>query len=287
VLRPLAIVVLLVACSARAQANELKCLIEPRRSVLVSASVIGVVDSVKVERSDFVEKGQLVATLESSMQKAAVALAEYRAMGVAEVQSATARLQLGQRRLERGVMLRGENVMSAEELEEIEAEVQLAEADLIQAQQNRRLFALELDQAKAALGLRSIASPVSGVVVKLLLHEGEYADPPQLMEIAEIDPLRVEAYAPVALLGQIGVGSVGYVTMEGPQQRSFTAAVTMVDGVVDAASATFGVRLELPNPDHEVLAGLGCKVEFESQDAAASAPVPAPPVTAGDPVVAR
>jgi multidrug efflux pump subunit AcrA (membrane-fusion protein) len=60
----------------------------------------------------------------------------------------------------------------------------------------------------------------------------------------------------------------------------------MVDGVVDAASATFGVRLELPNPDHEVLAGLACKVEFGSHDAADIVPVPAPPVTAGDPVVA-
>ena len=163
-LRPLAIIVLLVACSARAQANELKCLIEPRRSVVVSASVIGVVDSVKVGRGDFVEKGQLVATLESSMQKAAVALASYRAKGVAEVQSATARLQFDQRRLARGVMLRGENVMSLEELDEIESEVQLAEANLLQAKQNQELFALELDQAKAALGLRSIVSPVSGVV---------------------------------------------------------------------------------------------------------------------------
>jgi hypothetical protein len=37
------------------------------------------------------------------------------------VQSATARLQFDQRRFERGVRLRGENVMSVEELDEIEA----------------------------------------------------------------------------------------------------------------------------------------------------------------------
>ena len=82
------------------------------------------------------------------------------------------------------------------------------------------------------------------------------------MEIAEINPPWVEVYAPVALLGKIEVGSIGSGKLEGPQQCSFTAEVVMVDGVVDAASATFGVRLELPNPNHEVLAGLACTVEF-------------------------
>ena len=41
------------------------------------------------------------------------------------------------------------------------------------------------------------------------------------------------------------------------------ARVTVVDRVVDAASGTFGVRLELPNPDYRLPAGLKCKVRFE------------------------
>jgi membrane fusion protein (multidrug efflux system) len=38
--------------------------------------------------------------------------------------------------------------------------------------------------------------------------------------------------------------------------------VTVVDKVVDAASGTFGVRLELPNPDLKLPAGLKCTVRF-------------------------
>ena len=34
------------------------------------------------------------------------------------------------------------------------------------------------------------------------------------------------------------------------------------DRVVDAASGTFGVRLELPNPGYRLPAGLKCKVRF-------------------------
>jgi multidrug efflux pump subunit AcrA (membrane-fusion protein) len=38
--------------------------------------------------------------------------------------------------------------------------------------------------------------------------------------------------------------------------------VIVVDPVVDAASGTFGVRLELPNPEHAIPAGLKCRVRF-------------------------
>jgi hypothetical protein len=36
----------------------------------------------------------------------------------------------------------------------------------------------------------------------------------------------------------------------------------VVDRVFDASSGTFGVRLELPNPNGAIPAGVRCKVEF-------------------------
>jgi multidrug efflux pump subunit AcrA (membrane-fusion protein) len=41
-----------------------------------------------------------------------------------------------------------------------------------------------------------------------------------------------------------------------------TARVTVVDQVVDAASATFRIRLELPNADHTIVAGVRCRVRL-------------------------
>jgi multidrug efflux pump subunit AcrA (membrane-fusion protein) len=38
--------------------------------------------------------------------------------------------------------------------------------------------------------------------------------------------------------------------------------VVVVDKVVDAASGTLGVRLELPNPDNKIPAGIKCRVTF-------------------------
>jgi hypothetical protein len=36
----------------------------------------------------------------------------------------------------------------------------------------------------------------------------------------------------------------------------------VVDKVIDAASGTLGVRLQMPNPDNKIPAGLKCSVSF-------------------------
>jgi len=66
----------------------------------------------------------------------------------------------------------------------------------------------------------------------------------------------------VELLGAIKVGMQADVTPENPVGQVYKAKVTIVDRVLDAASGTFGVRLELPNPKYRLPAGLKCKVTF-------------------------
>ena len=52
---------------------------------------------------------------------------------------------------------------------------------------------------------------------------------------------------------------------EAPFEGEYEAIVTIVDRVVDAASGTFAVRLELPNENGRLPAGLKCSVSFPSQ----------------------
>jgi hypothetical protein len=80
--------------------------------------------------------------------------------------------------------------------------------------------------------------------------------------MAEIDPLNVEVIIPVALYGNIHVGSKGEVFPEKPISGKYTATVKVVDKVVDAASGTFGVRLTMPNPGGKIPAGIKCRVKF-------------------------
>ena len=54
-------------------------------------------------------------------------------------------------------------------------------------------------------------------------------------------------------------------------RRRVTANVIVVDRVIDAASNSFRVRLELPNPDNALPPGLRCKLEFEGMPTAENA----------------
>jgi RND family efflux transporter MFP subunit len=243
-------------------ADDLDCVIEPRSRITLSSPLQAVVETVSVDRGDHVEKGQVVAALESSVKRATVAAAAARARMDGRIRSRTAKLDFSTRGLSRSMELSKKDAISVQQFDEAEHEKRAAEGDLLEAKEDKELAALEVERAKAALDLRSIRSPVKGVVVRRILSPGEFADPPQILEIAEIDPLRVEVFAPVSWLGRMHVGQRARVVPEAPVGGSYDAKVTVVDRVVDAASGTFGVRLELPNPTYALPAGLKCKVRF-------------------------
>ena len=253
---------LLLSASARAEDTELECLIQPGRTVKVSAPVEAIVASIWVERGAIVEQDQIVAMLEASVEEAAVASARARAGNTAAVQGAEARLEFEETRLERSRELFRQGVISDTELDELESAQIIARADLLRAKEDKTLAELQLRTAEASLQLRTVRSPLKGVVVDRILAAGEYADPPQLLEMAQIDPLRVEVYAPVSLLGSIEVGMIGRVMPEQPVGGVYEAEVAVVDRVVDAASGTFGIRLALPNSDYALPAGLRCRIRF-------------------------
>lgn len=253
-----------------AGAAEVDCLIEPQRAVTVSSAIEGVVQEVLVDRGDFVTKGQVLARLESSVERAAVGAARARAKAQGQLRSSDARLRFAETKLARQVKLQEQKVVSASDMDEAQSTQRVAEAELQDAREGKEIATLELERAEAVLEQRTIRSPVDGVVVQRILSAGEYADPPQILKIAEIDPLRVEVFAPLALYGKITPGMKGSVRPEAPVGGERTATVTVVDRVIDAASGTFGVRLELPNADRSLPAGLKCRVSFPVDGASAA-----------------
>ena len=138
----------------------------------------------------------------------------------------------------------------------------LAELALNEALEAKRLAELEYKRSVEVVKRMNIRSPVNGVVVDRYLHQGEYIEDKPVMRLAQIDPLHVEVIMPVSMLGSVKNGMVAEVRPEAPVGGVYKAKVTIVDKVVDAASGTFGVRLELPNPDYKLPPALKCKVRF-------------------------
>lgn len=68
--------------------------------------------------------------------------------------------------------------------------------------------------------------------------------------------------APVTLLGKIKTGQLASVMPESPVDGKYQAEVKIVDPILDAASGTFRIRLEVPNDDYKLTSGLRCRVRF-------------------------
>ena len=268
------------AAAARAQAdNAFDCIIEARQMVEIRSPVEGLIEKIHVERGDTVQRGQVVVTLEGGPERAALAVARSRAEQAGAVKAAEAKLALAQRKESRAEELSRQNFVSPNALEEARTERMLAESELKVARESQRLAELEVRRASEALALRTIRSPIAGVVVERNMKTGELASTnvkEPIMRLAEINPLNVEVIIPASLYGTVKIGDHADVMPETPKGM-FDAKVVVVDKVINAASGTFGVRLELPNPKQLLPAGARCKVRFVSAGAKAPASAAARP----------
>ncbi|RLQ23597.1 efflux RND transporter periplasmic adaptor subunit [Seongchinamella sediminis] len=266
---PKCLIIVLLGFSANgwSQDGAYDCLIEPSVTVEVGSSIRGVAENVLVSRGDKVQQGQILVQLESGVQAASVALAEARSESTAEVDARRESLALARSALKRIEELQRDGNVSRQVFDEARSEAIIAASGLQQAEENRLLAALELQQASEVLALRTIKSSISGIVVDTMISPGELVteDRP-IISLAQIDPLYVEAIIPASDFGRISAGNLATVLPAHPVEGEYQGKVVIVDQVIDAASSTFGVRVELPNPEGKIPAGLNCDVSFSSSD---------------------
>jgi len=242
--------------------TELHCVVMPSAVVDVSSGVSGRVETIEVERGDTVQAGQLVAALESGVEQANLALAQTRADLDTDISLHKARLAFEVRKRDRTNKLHASRVVSAYEQDEVQTDARLAGWQLRQAIDDQSLARLERDRAEEVLKRRSARSPIDGVVVERFKWPGEYVEEEPILRVARLDPLWVEVVAPVALHDDISKGMLAEVMSETDPNVVREARVIVVDPMGDAASGTFRIRLELPNPELSLLGGIKCKARF-------------------------
>lgn len=252
-----------MALPTPATAEAFDCIIEAAVVVGVGNEVPGLLENVTVARGDFVQQGQQIATLASDVEQTTVELMTEQAESRAEIEAQRARFELVRSRLNRAQELADANLVAQDKLEEAVAEMEVVKRELAIAEMRSRVAGLELTRARKVLEQKSIVSPITGVVVERLLYNGEFlAQDGELATIAQLDPLHVEAYLPVEYYPQVRLGMPALVTPDEPIAGSYEGTVTVIDRVFDAASGTFGLRVELPNPDGVLPAGHRCRIEL-------------------------
>ena len=241
---------------------ELDGFIDPYMVVNVGTSVSGVIDSIEVDRGDIVKKGQILANLDTRVEKTTVELIREKAAMEATTDLAKARVEFATREQERRKELYEKGIIPDYDMDEAETNLIIAQKELQEVEEQKQIAQLELKQAEAVLARRIIRSPINGVVVERYLSPGELASDKPILKLAQLHPLNVEVIAPVSMLGSIKKGKKVEVIPEGPMGKTYIGKVKIVDRVVDAASGTFGIRIELSNRDLSLPAGLKCRVKF-------------------------
>jgi len=254
---------LLSTAAVWAETVEYDGLIEPYEVVNIGAPAVGIVARVAVDRGSSVEKGQILVELESSLERATLEKAKAMATFDGEIGMQQTTLAFTNRVHERVKTLAA---ISTHDKDQAATEILLTQYRLEKAHENLTLAKMELKRTEAALALRSIKSPIPGVVVERYVSPGEYANSQPLLRVAQIDPLRVEVIVPAQMFGKIKPGMTATIVPELPEYGEHTATVTIVDKVIDSASSTFGVRLEMPNAKQKMPSGLKCLVKFDMNE---------------------
>jgi cobalt-zinc-cadmium efflux system membrane fusion protein len=183
-----------------------------------------------------VTKGQQLAVLQSTE------IGKARSENI----TAQARLQLAQQTLERKRRLAGEHIVAQRDVQEAEAAVASAEADVRASRSS--LQALDATDNTADGSQLSLRAPISGMVIERTALLGQLAEPAQpLFKIADLSNVWLSVHAFERDAVRLQTGKTAKVTLPALPGRTFQAKITLIGKQVDTASRTIPVRIAIAN----------------------------------------
>jgi cobalt-zinc-cadmium efflux system membrane fusion protein len=193
----------------------------------------------------------------------------------AELDAASARLDLARKTAERKRGLAADRLIT--EREKIEAEAALSEAEAAYA-----VAAASLRKYGAGAGESSLAikSPLAGTVIDRSVVMGQLADPSRtLFRVGDLSTLWLVAHVFERDAVRVPLGSHGTASFAALPGKTSDAVIRAVGREVDAASRTIAIRLDVANPDGVLRPGMSATVSLPLAEPGA-APVVVVPAAA-------
>ncbi|WP_097175597.1 efflux RND transporter periplasmic adaptor subunit [Stappia indica] len=129
--------------------------------------------------------------------------------------------------------------------------------------------------AEARLAKTSIAAPFSGIVGFRNISVGAYVSPgDRIVELASIDPLKVEFRVSETYLPNLRSGLPVTVTVDALPGETITGKITAIDPIVDVSGRAIRLRAELPNPDGRLSPGLFARIRIVIEERSEAMVVP-------------
>ena len=194
----------------------------------------GRVTRVLVDAGSWVRAGQVLATVERSVQS------QVAAQQAAQIAAARANAQLAQQNYERSQSLVGRGFVSKADLDAKRAARDAANAQV-------RVAQAQLNQTRAEIGRLDVRAPTSGLILARSVEVGQIVSPgsPALFRLAEGGAMEMRAQLAQQDLAAIRVGMPASVTPVGTD-TALSGSVWQVSPVIDPQSRQGEVRIAIP-----------------------------------------
>jgi|SwirhisoilCB1_FD_contig_81_445490_length_4108_multi_3_in_0_out_0_2 HlyD family secretion protein len=239
--------------------------------------VSGRLDDVTVRLGDRVRKGQTLAKVEDReiAEQVKQAQASFD-VAAATIRQREADLRLAQTNLERSKNLFERSLIPKQTFDDTDARYQAAAAQLDLAKAQYQQAQARLDELKINLANTIIASPVSGFVGKRALDPGAWVTPnSSFISVVDIAIVRLVANVVERDLGRINSGMKADVIVDAYPGEHFTGRIAHVAPVLDPATRTAQIEVEIDNSTFRLKPGMYAKVSFVIEHKANVLVVPA------------
>lgn len=227
------------------------------RAVPVASIAGGRVLDIKARLGDDVRKGQVLLVIDSP--DLASALADYR--------RAVSTERLAQKSHDRAKALYEHKAAPLKDVQQAEEDLQKAKVDKQTATERIRIIGSTPDESSPIINVKA---PITGTIVEQNTTRGAAVksldNSPNLFTIADLSHVWVLCDLYENNLSQVRVGDHAEVTLNAYPDRPLKARVGHISRVLDPATRTAKVRLEVANPQGLLRPGMFAVARFKSRN---------------------
>jgi len=251
--------------------------LQPRDYVDVGTQVSGQIKRLHVEIGDAVDKGQLLAEIDSTVYLSRVegtqAQLRHQQAQLAERQ---ANLRLAEQKAQRQANMMREQATTAEAVQVAQAELAAAKAQIssLRAQIQQTQSTLRGDRAN--LEYTKIYAPMAGTVVTQAAKEGQTLNAnqsaPVVLRIADLSSMTVQTQVSEADVSRLRLGMPVYFTTLGDQGKRWYGELRQINPTPEVLNnvVLYNALFDVPNADGTLMTQMTAQVFFvvaEAKDA--------------------
>jgi membrane fusion protein, multidrug efflux system len=247
--------------SERPIINMLPSVAKPLEMADLSAPTDGALVKLNVSEGDQVQQGSLLAVTDDRITAASYRVAEASASREASLAVAKAKQTLAEQYLTRITQTFSEKAASGLELDEARSRLDEAKATLLEGHELRREAIARLELEQARLDDHRLHAPFSGTVTRIKKHIGETLSRDEiLLTLINLSRLRAELNVPVQYIDHFPRGSAARLIAKLPKEPLLQAKVVHVDPMIDAATNTIRIVVEIDNSIQKLPAGFAVQL---------------------------